>query len=681
VELISLPESRVVYDGAVTRADLDRWSADLADLFARMRPVFYRTESRRHAEQYLRGLLGPLERKNGWTIAEYVGESEPKALQRFLNLSPWKVDRLLQLNREYVLEHFGSPSAILVADPTGFAKKGTKSVGVQRQYSGTLGRIDNCQIATFLAYVTPDRDRVLLDCRLYLPKESWIADPVRCAEAGVPADTAFKTRPQQVAEMIDATVEAKVPFRWFTADEEFGQNPGLREHLQKAGISYVMAVPKNTPITDPVTCRDIPFEHLAVKLNHTAWQRRACGIGSKGFRVYDWDTDSAPLRNVVKPGNTSAVVKVASGPDCLVWVAQVFSIGRNGAADTDGDKLLDGWEANGYDADGNNVIDVNLPAFGSNVVRKDLFVEMDYMGAETTCPCRLPLAADLARIVSVFAAAPQANNPNGQTGIALHLDAGPVRGSTYNLGGGNLVPDDPDLNPVVSQFSAIKSASFNPVRAKIFYYMIWANRYNGGGSSGNAFAIPNDSFVVTLGAFPSGGTSDQKVGTFIHEFGHNLGQYHGGNSSGQNYKPNYLSVMNYSFQLGGVPRTGTLAPYFGYSSSVLPTLNEASLNEAVGLNSSAASTYKTRWFCPNDVQVQSPGTANGPLDWNCNGTASGTVSVDVNNDNATTTLVGWNNWGTLVYGGGAVGPGDAPPSLNTVLPDELTWEEASKHAH
>jgi SRSO17 transposase len=286
VELISLPESRVVYDGAVTRADLDRWSADLTDLFARMGPVFYRTESRRHAEQYLRGLLGPLERKNGWTIAEYVGESEPKALQRFLNLSPWKVERLLQLNREYVLEHFGSPSAILVADPTGFAKKGTKSVGVQRQYSGTLGRIDNCQIATFLAYVTPDRDRVLLGCRLYLPKESWIADPERCAEAGVPADTPFKTRPQQVAEMIDATVEAKVPFRWFTADEEFGQNPGLREHLQKGGISYV--VPKNTTITDPGTGRDSTFEHLAARLNHTAWQRRACGIGSKGFRVYDW---------------------------------------------------------------------------------------------------------------------------------------------------------------------------------------------------------------------------------------------------------------------------------------------------------------------------------------------------------------------------------------------------------
>jgi len=288
MELSTSTCTQVVYDGAVTRADLESWNSDLEELFARMGPVFYRTESRRHAEQYLRGLLAPIQRKNGWTIAEYVGESEPKALQRFLNLSPWDVERLLELNRDYVLEHLASPSAILVADPTGFAKKGTKSVGVQRQYSGTLGRVDNCQIATFLAYVTPDRDRVLLDRRLYLPKDSWLADPVRCAEAGVPTETTFKTRPEQVIEMIDAACAAGVPFSWFTADEEFGQNPGLRDHLQEAGISYVMAVPKNTLHIDGATGQEIQLQHLALKLNHTAWERRACGIGSKGFRIYDW---------------------------------------------------------------------------------------------------------------------------------------------------------------------------------------------------------------------------------------------------------------------------------------------------------------------------------------------------------------------------------------------------------
>lgn len=277
----------VVYDGAVSRADLDVWESELGNLFSRMHPLFYRTESRKHAEQYVRGLLAPIQRKNGWTIAEYVGELEPTALQRFLNLSPWDADALLGLNREYAMEHLASPAAILVADPTGFAKKGTKSVGVQRQYSGTLGRVDNCQIATFLAYVTPGRDRVLLDRRLYLPQESWVADPTRCAAAGVPPEVAFTTRPQQVREMIESALGAGVPFAWFTADEEFGQNPGLCDYLETSRIPYVMAVPKTTRFTD-ATKKTVQFDALAPRLPPNSWQRRSCGIGSKGFRVYDW---------------------------------------------------------------------------------------------------------------------------------------------------------------------------------------------------------------------------------------------------------------------------------------------------------------------------------------------------------------------------------------------------------
>jgi len=208
-------------------------------------------------------------------------------LQRFLNLSPWDADALLDLNREYAMEQLADPGGILVADPTGFPKKGTKSAGVQRQYSGTLGRIDNCQIATFLGYVTPVRDRVLLDRRLYMPKESWMADPARCAEAGVPPDLAFRTRPQQVQDMIESARLAGVPFAWFTADEEFGQNPGLCDYLATSRIPYVMAVPKTTQFTD-TTGKTVQFDALAGRLRQNAWQRRACGIGSKGHRVYDW---------------------------------------------------------------------------------------------------------------------------------------------------------------------------------------------------------------------------------------------------------------------------------------------------------------------------------------------------------------------------------------------------------
>src|SRR3981081_3554766 len=273
----------VVYDNAVTRADLDVWESELSSLLARVRPLFYRTESKKNVEQYGRGRLSPIQRKNGWTIAEHVGEPEPKALQRLLNLSPWDADALLAVNREYVMEHLADPGGILVADPTGFPKKGTKSVGVQRQYSGTLGRIDNCQIATFLAYVTGERDRLLLDRRLYMPKKPWMADPARCAEAGVPPDLTFQTRPQQVQEMIESARDAEVPFTWFTADEEFSQNPGLCDYLQASRIPYVMAVPKNTQFTD-ITGKTVQFDALPGRLRRHAWQRRACGIGSKGHR-------------------------------------------------------------------------------------------------------------------------------------------------------------------------------------------------------------------------------------------------------------------------------------------------------------------------------------------------------------------------------------------------------------
>jgi SRSO17 transposase len=275
------------YDDAVTPADLKLWESELQELFGRLHPLFRREKSRTHAEHYIRGLLSPLERKNGWTIAEYVGDSEPKALQRFLNLSPWDADELLALNREYAMEHLGDPGGILVADPTGFAKKGTKSVGVQRQYSGTLGRIDNCQIATFLAYVTSERDRVLIDRRLYMPEQSWIEDTDRCAEAGVPAELGFQTRPQQVKEMIEAARAAGVPFSWFTADEEFGQNPGLCDWLQDNRIPYVMAIPKTTQFTT-TTGNTVRIDKATKKLRRNAWQRRSCGIGSKGYRVYDW---------------------------------------------------------------------------------------------------------------------------------------------------------------------------------------------------------------------------------------------------------------------------------------------------------------------------------------------------------------------------------------------------------
>jgi SRSO17 transposase len=277
---------------AVTAADLDVWKSEFEEVCRRFESRWFRTESREHFRQYLRGLLAPLARKNSWTISEFTGERRPTAIQRFINLTPWDADGLRDEVRAYAMEYFADARAVLIADPTGFAKKGTKSAGVQRQYSGTLGRIDNCQIGVFLAYANTAGDRVLIDRELYLPQRSWCADPDRRKEAGIPEQVRFATRPQQAQAMIARTVAAQVQFAWFAADEEFGQNPGLRAYLEQERIAYCMAVPKTTDTTtgniSTATGKPDIVQQIAVRLKPHDWSRRSCGIGAKGFRVYDW---------------------------------------------------------------------------------------------------------------------------------------------------------------------------------------------------------------------------------------------------------------------------------------------------------------------------------------------------------------------------------------------------------
>ena len=284
--------------GEVTAADLDAWESQFKEVCARFEGWWVRAEPREHFRQYLRGLLAPLQRKNSWTISEFTGERRPSAVQRFISLTPWDADGLRDEVRAYAMEYFADERAVLIADPTGFAKKGKKSAGVQRQYSGTLGRIDNCQIGVFLAYANTSGDRALIDRELYLPKKSWCADPDRRREAGVPEHVAFQTRPQQVKTMIGRTVAAKVPFAWFAADEEFGQNPGLRDYLENQGIAYCMAVPKTTDITtgnlSTATDQSNLVKDIAAELKPHDWSRRSCGIGAKGFRVYDWALINGP---------------------------------------------------------------------------------------------------------------------------------------------------------------------------------------------------------------------------------------------------------------------------------------------------------------------------------------------------------------------------------------------------
>src|SRR5438477_4344379 len=206
------------------------WGAAFDEVCERIGPVFARAETRQRAQVYLRGLLSPVERKNGWQLAEEAGEATPYAMQYLLDRARWQSERLRDEVRSYVCERLGDPDAVLVIDETGFVKKGTKSVGVQRQYSGTAGRIENCQLGVFLSYASP-KGHTLLDRELYLPK-SWTQNPARCREAEVPAEVRFATQPELAARMLWRTRDAGVKAAWVTGDIVDGSHRPLRLGLE-----------------------------------------------------------------------------------------------------------------------------------------------------------------------------------------------------------------------------------------------------------------------------------------------------------------------------------------------------------------------------------------------------------------------------------------------------------------
>ena len=284
-------------------AVLDEWQAGLDDMFALIAGRFSRVEPRRLAFAYIRGLLAPLERRNGWTLSEQAGRRSPNAMQEMLYSPCWTPDEVRDDVRDYLVEHLGDPDGVLIADDTGFVKKGVRSAGVQRQYSGTAGKVENCQIGTFLAYASP-RGRALIDRELYLPK-SWTQDPGRCAKAAVPDDVAFATKPEHARAMIERAVAARVPFAWFTADEAFGQNPGLRDWLEQQDIAYVMATRNDDEV--PAGLHTVrPVKDMISVIRPGAWQRLSCGDGAHGPRVYDWAW--TPIRTTFPHGRRGWVL-------------------------------------------------------------------------------------------------------------------------------------------------------------------------------------------------------------------------------------------------------------------------------------------------------------------------------------------------------------------------------------
>lgn len=264
---------------------VQQWDQELNRLHAQIAPRFRRAEPRRRARAYLRALLSSCDRKNGWQLAELLGETTPDGVQRLLNAADWDAEAVRDDLRSYVVQHLGAPDAVLVIDETGFLKKGTKSVGVKRQYSGTAGRIENCQIGVFLCYAS-QQGAAFIDRALYLPQE-WARDPARRSEAAVPEAVSFATKPALATEMVLRALDAGVPCGWVTGDTIYGGDRTLRVTLEQREQPFVLAVPANAPLW-----RDGPqyleARVIAADLPTDAWQRLSAGEGAKGPRWYDW---------------------------------------------------------------------------------------------------------------------------------------------------------------------------------------------------------------------------------------------------------------------------------------------------------------------------------------------------------------------------------------------------------
>jgi SRSO17 transposase len=272
----------------ITPDVIHSWAEELDRVHRRLGPRFVRSEPRQRVRAYLAGLLGPVERKNGWQLAERAGEATPTGMQRVLSGSHWDADAVRDDLRTYVVEHLGDPGAVLVIDETGFLKKGTKSVGVKRQYSGTAGRIENCQIGVFLVYAS-QHGRTFLDRELYLPQE-WVDDAERRLEAGVPTDLTFQTKPELAQQMLARALAADVPVAWVTGDEVYGGARRLRLWLEAEQQPFVLAIKRSEPLW--VLTERGPLEWSAADIAATVapadWTCLSAGDGAKGPRLYDW---------------------------------------------------------------------------------------------------------------------------------------------------------------------------------------------------------------------------------------------------------------------------------------------------------------------------------------------------------------------------------------------------------
>lgn len=304
----------------VAPQEITDWRSRLDEVFSTVAGLFGRVELRRRARSYLVGLLAPVERKSGWQLAQAAGDPSPVGVQHFLSRAVWSADLVRDALRAYAAAHLAGPKGALVVDEAGFVKRGPSSVGVQRQYSRTADRLENCQVGVFLAYVG-ERGAALIDRELHLPP-SWIDDPARCAAAGVPlarvAEGAL-AKPRLAEAMIGRAVAAGIEAGWVAADATYGRDSAFLAFLSARRLSYVVEVPLTQTLQEMQ--EDGRVDVLASRAPDSAWHRLPVGSSACGAREYDWAWATLPAASGLPPGfvRTLLVRRSPQRPGELVY--------------------------------------------------------------------------------------------------------------------------------------------------------------------------------------------------------------------------------------------------------------------------------------------------------------------------------------------------------------------------
>lgn len=279
-----LDTSNVFLTGVALEA-LSEWSTTLKTFQQQLGKHFARSEARKAAFDYIQALLSPVERKNGWQMAEQVGYANPYRFQHLLGRAQWNADAVCAEIRQYAVEHLKSETDILAIDETGFLKQGEQSVGVQVQYYGTTGHLENCQVGVFMSYIS-DKGQTLIDRRLYLPR-SWTEDQNKRKKGAIPEEILFATKPQLAIQMLSSAINQGIRPAWFVADEVYGNDGSFWWWLEKtAKLPYVLTVNKKQPVV--IGTQRHRAEELIPQKDSQQWQRLSSGAGSKGERYYDW---------------------------------------------------------------------------------------------------------------------------------------------------------------------------------------------------------------------------------------------------------------------------------------------------------------------------------------------------------------------------------------------------------